>query len=105
VTKQKVHTHTHTHTHKHTQTHTHTHTHTHTNTHKHAQTHTNTHIKSCISCNTDADVIQAVAKFENSGLFPAADGNSYPFHVKGVISFTQIDSQTTRIHGILFSGI
>ena len=42
---------------------------------------------------------QAIAKFNNQGQFEAADGKMYPFHVRGVVTFTEIDSQTTRIHG------
>lgn len=48
---------------------------------------------------SDTPVVQAVAKFNNQGTFTAADGIQHPFSIEGVVTFTQIDSKTTRIRG------
>ena len=48
---------------------------------------------------TDIPITQAIARFSKAGKFEAADGDMYPYHVKGIITFQTINSLTTRIQG------
>ncbi|XP_067951257.1 uncharacterized protein [Watersipora subatra] len=53
------------------------------------------------SCEYDVPVTKALVKFDNSGMFPAADGTMHPFRVRGVVTLTQIDNENTRIHATI----
>ncbi|XP_067950780.1 uncharacterized protein [Watersipora subatra] len=53
------------------------------------------------TCAYDTPVTKALVKFDNSGMFTAADGTEHPFRVRGVVTLTQIDNENTRVHATI----